>query len=1069
MIAALAVPPSPTITTASPLASGAIGAAYNQTLTASGGAPSVHMVPRIRRFAGRVKPRQRWRHQRHAHLDGNSQFHCPGDGQQGRVLHDALQPDGVRAGNTDYRDQQPLACGTTGLAYNQALTASGGAAPLTWSISSGSLPQGLSLGSAGVVSGIPALAGVFPFTVQVTDSNGLSSTAPFSLTIDPTPTPPTITTTTLATGEVGTAYNQTLAATGGTTPYTWSVISGALPTGLSLGSSSGVISGTPTVATSAGITIQATGGNGLSTTASFSLTIYPQGTLVTNGSFETGDFTDWVATDIGTPFVPIQVRANGYSPGYGLFSCAATDGVYSATSGFDGGGPGTIQYAHDITVSATTPLLAFDYRVGWDMFDYTGSTQPRTFTVTVQPSGGGATLATTVELTAQPDTIDLDTGVLHGTVDLSAYAGTAIRVCFNINVPEYFTGPGFFELDNVRLTSSPFPVISTGSPLPGAYTGESYNQTLTAAGGTAPYTWSVAPGSSLPSGLSLSPSGTISGIPAANGTFSFTIQVTDSNSQSSTKVFGLTVTTPTPPTITTASPLPYGLVSIAYSQTLAATGGQTPYIWSVVSGSLPAGLSLGSSSGVISGTPTAAATSNFTVQVTGYDGLFSTAAFSLTINAAPVPPIIATSSPLPPGAIATAYTETLAATGGMTPYTWSVASGSLPTGLSLSPGGVISGTPTAAGTANFSVQVTGADGGTSTTPFSLTIAPGPSTISHGVPSPARRRRARLFPRPSPRRMWTTIRRSVLAGLPPWPPGCPRRSSTAPLPPTAITTTPGRWATPSLPPAIFKSTPCAVIREPRCPSGTIPEHFWGAKTVSATPGSWTTTPLSTPIQLQAGVTYRVGFLTGGTLYYWRTDMSSTFPNGTILQGYESLGDAFPTSADGDKWCMVDLQYSVGGSVPVSPTTTGAFASGTWTGNITVGQPGTGIILDANDGAGHVGNSNAFNVTATADLAVSPATGITASGAIGGPFTPTSTVYTVSNTGTGSMNWTASAGSGSPWLTFFRPPAAPSRPMHQLKLPSRSTARPTPSARATTAKRWSLPIPPTVSATFLSPSP
>jgi len=93
-----------------------------------------------------------------------------------------------------------------------------------------------------------------------------------------------------------------------------------------------------------------------------------------------------------------------------------------------------------------------------------------------------------------------------------------------------------------------------------------------------------------------------------------------------------------PPTITTGSPLPDGQVDSTYSVQLAASGGETPYTWSMASGSLPGGLSLGSSSGVISGTPTAEGTSEFTVRVTGDDGLSSTKAFSLSVASVPAGP-----------------------------------------------------------------------------------------------------------------------------------------------------------------------------------------------------------------------------------------------------------------------------------------------------------------------------------------------------------------------------------------------------------------------------------------------
>ena len=199
-----------------------------------------------------------------------------------------------------------------------------------------------------------------------------------------------------------------------------------------------------------------------------------------------------------------------------------------------------------------------------------------------------------------------------------------------------------------------------------------------------------------------------------------------------------TVTGSVAPTVATGSPLPSGTVGSAYSKTLAATGGTTPYSWSVVSGSLPSGLSL-SASGVISGTPSAATTASFTVRVTGANNLYSDKDFNLTVAANPTAPIVTTSSPLATGTVNVAYSQTLAATGGTTPYTWSIASGSLPSGLTLSAGGVISGTPSTAMTASFTVRVTGANNLHSEKNLSLTIntAPPPTiTTSSSLPSGA---------------------------------------------------------------------------------------------------------------------------------------------------------------------------------------------------------------------------------------------------------------------------------------------------------------------------------------------
>lgn len=137
----------------------------------------------------------------------------------------------------------PLPSGTAGTAYYQAFYATGSMAPYSWSPDSGTLPGGLSLTSGGILSGTPTNSGTFNFSVRVADSTGESATNSFALTIYPGPL--TITTTVLASALVGAPYSQTLTASGGTPPYTWSLQSGALPDGIDL-SSDGVLSGTLT-------------------------------------------------------------------------------------------------------------------------------------------------------------------------------------------------------------------------------------------------------------------------------------------------------------------------------------------------------------------------------------------------------------------------------------------------------------------------------------------------------------------------------------------------------------------------------------------------------------------------------------------------------------------------------------------------------------------------------------------------------------------------------------------------------------------------------------------------------
>ncbi len=181
--------------------------------------------------------------------------------------------------------------------------------------------------------------------------------------------------------------------------------------------------------------------------------------------------------------------------------------------------------------------------------------------------------------------------------------------------------------------------------------------------------------------------------------------------------------TTTAPLAISTSTLPGATAGSAYSQTLAATGGKSPYTWSRSAGTLPTGLTL-SSSGVISGTPTTAGTYSFTVKVTDSAATPAsvTKALSITVSAAgTVSPLSVTTTSLPGGTAGTAYSQTLSATGGVTPYTWSY-SGTLPSGIGITSAGTVTGTPTVSGTFSFTAKVTDSKGTAATQALSLTIA-----------------------------------------------------------------------------------------------------------------------------------------------------------------------------------------------------------------------------------------------------------------------------------------------------------------------------------------------------------
>ena len=286
-------------------------------------------------------------------------------------------------------------------------------------------------------------------------------------------------------------------------------------------------------------------------------------------------------------------------------------------------------------------------------------------------------------------------------------------------------------------SGGPLPLQITTASLGQATVNTAYSQTLTAGGGTLPYTWAVTSGT-LPSWASLNAStGVISGTPLSAGTSSFTIRVTDSGTPPQTAGEPLSITavaSGTLPLLITTTTLGQATDSVTYSQTLVASGGTTPYTWSVLSGSLPSWATLNASTGVISGTPTGTGTASFTVQVkdSGAPAQTTTAPLSITTVAAATTLTVTTTS-LAQATDGIAYSQTLTASGGTPAYTWSVTSGSLPGWATLTAStGVISGTPTGTGTASFTVKVTDSVSSTATQALSITtVAAGTITPPDG--------------------------------------------------------------------------------------------------------------------------------------------------------------------------------------------------------------------------------------------------------------------------------------------------------------------------------------------------
>ncbi len=330
-------------------------------------------------------------------------------------------------------------------------------------------------------------------------------------------------------------------------------------------------------------------------------------------------------------------------------------------------------------------------------------------------------------------------------------------VSVTITSPSTGSGSGA----NSGPTVLPLTVVT--SSLPAGVVGTAYSTGLSASGGVLPYTWSITAGQ-LPAGISLNASnGDLSGTPTASGTFVFTVTVKDAASprQTATAQISMSITASvsvgtapttsagtapssgvssgasTPVTLLTASSgsLPAGQVSQSYATALSANGGTTPYVWSITGGQLPAGLSLASTGG-ISGTPTQAGSFSFTATATdsGKPAQSVSVTDSITIAAAPQSgtALAITTGSLPSGTDGVAYSTQLQGSGGTPAYTWSIASGSLPAGLTLGAStGIISGTPTATGTSNFTIALSdnSTPQKTSSLAESITVAAAPAAPS----------------------------------------------------------------------------------------------------------------------------------------------------------------------------------------------------------------------------------------------------------------------------------------------------------------------------------------------------
>jgi hypothetical protein len=652
-----------------------------------------------------------------------------------------------------------LSNGVVGTSYNVSVAASGGAGTLSYSISGGALPGGLTINAAGAITGTPTTPGSFSFIVKASDAFGDSQTQPYTIIVNYPPlgiNPPGGA---LPFAFTGSSYSQYLSAGGGSgSGYVWTVV--GLPADGIIATPSGnalLLSGTP--ASPATISFTASFKDGAGNTVGpfqYTISVYnPLSLPATNPPSLPS------TTSVNAPYSGTITATGGRGSGYTWTVTGLADGLTSSNTG------------GVLTISGT-PTTASTVTFQVSVKDSSGSsTGPITYTITVNsvltlPATNPGTLsANAIVGTAYSGTITatggsgsgyvftvtglpsdgLSSSASGGTLTISGTPTTAATITVNVSVKDSLgntAGPITYTINAynpIVLPASPGTLPSTGT------VGVPYSGTIVITGGSGSgYTFTV---TGLPAdALTSSSSGatlTISGTPTSAGPVTFQVSVKDSAGNTAGPTT-YTINVYNPLTLPAANPgtLGEGIVGTAYSGTVTASGGSgSGYVWTVTG--LPAdglNFSTNGTTLTVTGTPTSATTVTFTASVKDSAGNSS----GPTIYTIPVyNPIVLPASPgtLPStGTVSVVYSGTIVATGGSgSGYVWTVTG--LSDGLTSSTSGAtltITGTPTSAATVTFTASVKDSAGNTAG-PITYTVnvyagltlpTPNPNTLGPGT-------------------------------------------------------------------------------------------------------------------------------------------------------------------------------------------------------------------------------------------------------------------------------------------------------------------------------------------------
>lgn len=432
---------------------------------------------------------------------------------------------------------------------------------------------------------------------------------------------PSIATTGLPTGYLQNPYSAAMTVQGGSAPYTWTVVGGSLPAGLSLSSGTGTVTGTPMSVGASTVTVEVLDAEGRTARSTLSMTV-EVGVVITTTALPPGGLTQAYSAAItatgGT--APYRFTSVGLPPGL----------VLDPDTGVLSGMPTTVaSYGFSVTATDSSPMGL----IGKQFFQLEITAAPDVTTTTLVPGMVTASLQRTLSVTGGKGPFVwsvADAGLPPGVVlypngQLSGTPTQAGTWPFTVRVTDAI---GRVDDQALSLTVDPLLLVATSS-LPGASLGQAYASSLAATGGSGTYGWSLS--GQLPPGLALSAEGIVSGTPTASGSYGFNIGVRDTLNRWSWSWMTLSVTAPL--AVSTAA-VPGATVGVAYSAALAASGGSGSNTWALAGGGLPAGLTL-SGGGVLAGVPTTAGTSSFTVRVTDSEARTALRAYSVNVVQGP--------------------------------------------------------------------------------------------------------------------------------------------------------------------------------------------------------------------------------------------------------------------------------------------------------------------------------------------------------------------------------------------------------------------------------------------------